>query len=178
MRKRKRRTVPEINLTPLLDVLFSILFIVMMTGMQNEKGLKEDYRGQIDRLEQENSELSEKLKISERQLSSYEIYRLEAVILTLYNETKDGKHYLVIRQGLKETESERILLGEERMENVKTRINELIKEFAGKEDKQPVYIVFYCDKDDIYTTEFRVITDTFQKLQSSMKEVFFKVMEE
>ena len=42
MRNRRRRGSDEINLTPLLDVLFTILFIVMLTGMQNEQSYAEN----------------------------------------------------------------------------------------------------------------------------------------
>ena len=40
-RSRRSRGSDEINLTPLLDVLFTILFIVMLTGMQNERSMEE-----------------------------------------------------------------------------------------------------------------------------------------
>ena len=42
MRNRRRRFHEEINLTPLLDVLFAILFIVMLTGAQSERLIQKD----------------------------------------------------------------------------------------------------------------------------------------
>ena len=40
--RRRGRGADEINLTPLLDVLFTILFIVMLAGTQTERIMQED----------------------------------------------------------------------------------------------------------------------------------------
>lgn len=176
--KRRRRTVSEINLTPLLDVLFSILFIVMMTGMQNESGLKEEHRQQISQLEEEISGLEEELTGCQNQMSSVEMYQSEAVILTVGNTVEDNEHYLTVKQGLDLVEIERIQLGTDKTENTKTRIKDMITELVDKTDNQPVYIVFYCDKQTIYTLEYNAVVEAFGEAQETYKEVFFKVMEE
>ena len=61
-RNRRSRGSDEINLTPLLDVLFTILFIVMLTGMQNERSMEEsaqESEAQISGLESRVDELEE-----------------------------------------------------------------------------------------------------------------------
>ena len=189
MERRKRKTIAEINLTPLLDVLFSILFIVMMTGMQTKttiqeehqqqiNQMQEDYGRQIEQARQELSELEQQVTMYENQLSSYDKYQTEAVIITVSNIVKENKHYLIIKQGLDLEEIETIQLGISKTENTKLRICDKISEIVEVTDNQPVYVVFYCNKKTIYTTEYRAITEAFYELQAKYKEVFFKVMEE
>lgn len=178
MRNNRRKSVSEINLTPLLDVLFSILFIVMMTGMQNEQGIKSEYQEQVRQLEQENQQLSEELARSENQMSSYDKYQSEAVIITVNNILKDDDHYLLLYKGTDKEEIERIQMGINKTENTKARIESLIMELVNVSDNQPVYIVFYCEKKQIYTAEYRAVIEAFNQLQENNKSVFFKVTEE
>ena len=178
MRNNRRKSVSEINLTPLLDVLFSILFIVMMTGMQNEQGIKNEYQEQVSQLEQENQQLSEELARSENQMSSYDKYQSEAVILTVNNMLRGDKHYLLLYKGTDQEEIGSIQMGTNKTENTKARIESLIMELVNDTDNQPVYIVFYCDKKQIYTKEYNAVIEAFNQLQENNKAVFFKVMEE
>lgn len=191
MRRHRRKMVSEINLTPLLDVLFSILFIVMMTGVQNEEGIKEDCQQQINQREQKMIRYEESLSEYEArlsdyenrllsyksQMSSYDKYRAEAVIVTVNNIIEGEAHYLVIKQGMEQNEIEKIRLGTDKTENTKVRIDSIVSEMVKSSDNQPVYIVFYCNKKWIYTTEYRAIEEAFCHLQEIYKEVFFKVME-
>lgn len=178
MKQRRRRGASEINLTPLLDVLFSILFIIMMTGMQNEKSMKENYQQQANQMEVEISNLREQVNSYENQISSYDEYQTDAIIVTVNNIVKTEKHYLVVKKGIDNNEIENIQLGVNKNENTKVRINKVISELVELSDNQPVYIIFYCDKKRIYTTEYTAIVDAFNGLQEANKEVFFKVMED
>lgn len=183
--RRRRREASEINLTPLLDVMFSILFIVMMTGMQNEQGMKMDYEEQIMQLEQTLTEQEKNISKLKEQVHGYKkqemsltMYQTEAVILTVRNLVEEGKHYLEIRNGLNTDSFECIWLGNDRTENTQNRINDMITKIVDLTDNQPIYIVFYCNKEIIYTTEYRAITEAFVALEEKNKEVFFKMMED
>lgn len=178
MRPNRRRSVLEINLTPLLDVLFSILFIVMMAGMQNEEGMKEDYQQQIDRLEQEKAGLSEQLDNYRDQMDNFREYQKEMILLTVRNVVRGDDHYLLIYQGAEPDEIESIQMGTDRTENTRARIESLVSGYAEREEGYPVYIVFNCDKSRIYTAEYRAVIEAFNAMQGTYKAVFFKVMEE
>ena len=178
MRHNRRKTVSEINLTPLLDVLFSILFIVMMTGMQNEQGIKKEYQEQVSQLELENEQLSKELARRENQMSSYDKFQSEAVILTVNNILRGDNHYLLVYKGTDKEEIGCIQMGINKTENTKARIESLIMELINDTDNQPVYIVFYCDKKQIYTAEYRAVVEAYYQLQENNKAVFFKIMEE
>ncbi len=176
--RNRRQFVSEINLTPLLDVLFSILFIVMMTGTQNEQGIKSAYQDKVYQLTQENERLTEELARSENQKTSYDKYQSDAVILTINNITRNDKHYLKIYQGIDNSEIENIQMGVDKTENTKARIESLILDLVENTDNQPIYIFFYCNKKNIYTVEYMTVCDILNQLQESNKEVFFKVMKE
>ena len=47
MTHKKKRLSDEINLTPLLDVLFSILFIVMLAGTASENTMRQNYENRL-----------------------------------------------------------------------------------------------------------------------------------
>lgn len=178
MRKRRRNNLTEINLTPLLDVLFSILFIVMMTGARTRDMVQSEHEEQIAVLEEENARLSEALRANEEQLAAYELHESDSVIITVRNTVSGSNHVLQIYRGVEESEIASIRMGLDQTENTRTRISSLIEEIVEENGDQPVYIVFYCDKSRIYTKEYNVVTDAFTELQSKYKEVFFKVGEE
>ena len=173
MRKR-RRFVSEINLTPLLDVLFSILFIVMLAGTAGEQGLQKEYLDQVDR----NNQLEQDLKLAKDELDSYRLFESEAIILTVINDKDANNHFLSFYQGTEKTEIDKITLGLDRTENTKARIESLITELIDNTDNQPVYIVFYLDNSKIYTEEYKTVYNILNELQEKHKEVFFKVMRE
>ena len=103
-RSRRSRGSDEINLTPLLDVLFTILFIVMLTGMQNERSMEESAQeseaqitgleSRVDALEEENDILKSEVSRRDKIQDSNKRYESNAVIVTLINETEDGEHVL------------------------------------------------------------------------------------
>ncbi len=175
--RNRRRFLSEINLTPLLDVLFSILFIVMMAGAQNEQIIESQNRIQVNQLEQENAKLKDELARSENEISSYKTYQSEAVIITVNNIMRSNNHYLMFYKGTEETELGSIQMGVNKTENTKARIESLIMELVNETDNQPIYIVFYCNRKNIYTIEYHAVCDILNDLQGNNKEVFFKVMQ-
>ncbi len=185
MRLKKRSDSSEINLTPLLDVLFSILFIVMMAGFQNEQGLKskqerneEKYKSEITGLRDEKEEISDRLKEASERLSSYEIFQNEAVILTVRNISTDGVNFIKVFEGTGEDELETIRLGLDNTENSSNRLAALVEGFVRQVNNSPVYVIFYCNREKIYTIEYDALFLTLDRLQRTYKEVFFKTMED
>jgi len=178
MSRRRRKNLTEVNLTPLLDVLFSILFIVMMTGAQSMDSMQSDHREEVETLQNENEELREALRVSEDQLAAYELHESDSVILTVRNIVKNGEHYLMIYRGIDEQEMDSIKLGINNTENTGVRIRSLVGDIISENGVQPVYIIFYCDKTSIYTKEYNAVVGAFDELQTKYKEVFFKTGEE
>ena len=178
MSRRRRKNLTEVNLTPLLDVLFSILFIVMMTGAQSRDAMEASHGEEVARLESENAALSEALEVSEDRLAAFELHESDSVILTVRNTVRGGEHYLMVYRGVEEQETDSIKLGLNSTENTKVRIISLVEDIVAENGGQPVYIIFYCDKGTIYTREYNAVVGAFDELQTKYKEVFFKTGEE
>ena len=178
MRRRRRKNLTEVNLTPLLDVLFSILFIVMMTGAQSRDAMESSHSEEVAALQSENEALRESLEASEDRLAAYELHESDSVILTVRNIVRGDEHYLMIYRGIDEQEAADIKLGLNSTENTKVRIRSLVDEIIAENGGQPVYIIFYCDKASIYTKEYNAVVGAFDELQTKYKEVFFKTGEE
>jgi len=177
MRRRRRNNLTEINLTPLLDVLFSILFIVMMTGARTLDSEREDHASRVEALEEETARLEEEIARRDEQLASYMAHESDSVIITARNSTGSGNHILYLYRGTDETDIGSIQMGVDKTENTRLRIRGIIEDVIKETDNQPVYIIFYCDKKLIYTKEYNSVVKTFEELQMENKEVFFKVSE-
>ncbi len=182
--RHKRRELQEINLTSLLDVLFCILFIVMLGSAQNEENIKLDASQQVEELQQQIENLQQQILVQEEQLvfygnqmESHKLYASEAVVVTLRNIRKDETHVLRASSGMEEAAEESVTLGINRKNIVKLRIQSFIDGILSQTENQPVYIVFHCDKNCIYTEEYKGIIESLEELQASYKEVFYKVME-
>ena len=169
MRRRKKYGAEEINLTPLLDVLFTVLFIVMLAGTQQQaKSSKEtqDMQGQMDRLQEQVSSY-------ESMDNAYTMYASEAVILSVDNIKRGEQHILRINNS-DSNEMEEIVLGINSTESTKKRIDSYIEKLVEAKENQPVYIVFTCDEYNIYKIEYDAIDAAFKELERSNKEVFYK----
>ncbi len=160
MRRRRRRGSDEINLTPLLDVLFSILFISLLAG----QGLSDRQQQQIDQMEQQ-------IAGYEDQLASYEEYDRDAVIVTLRN--VEGR--LTISRG---SDEDAIALGEDGAGRVARWLEQKVDGYLAEAENEPIYIVFYCDREHIYTTDYNAIVNTMTALERGHKEVFWKQTQE
>ena len=68
-------------------------------------------------------------------------------------------------------------MGIDKTINTKNRIESIITQLIQSSDHEPIYIVFHCDKKQIYTAEYRAVVETFEELQRLKKQVFFKVAE-
>lgn len=179
----------EINLTSLLDVLFCILFIVMLAGDQNEQGIKSDAQQQLEALEGEAQEQIEHLQSEidqlnaqvttyQNQMESYDVYHTEAVIITISNVREGENHKLIVSKGLENTEDSSFFMGTDRIEYIKQALRASITKHIDGTESHPIYIVFYCDRGTIYTQEYKAINDVLTDLQKEYKEVFFKEFEE
>ena len=194
-RDRRRRGSDEINLTPLLDVLFTILFIVMLAGTQNEQtmlanaeeaqeqiaGLEKQeagLEGRILDLEEENSILKSEVNRRDKIQDSNKRYESEAVVVTFLNEVENGYHVLRIYTGQDEP-VESFRLGVDRTEYTKSHVTEIINVIVEDAVDHPVFIVFHCDTKSIYRKEeFNPIRDALEMQKKNRKEVFYQIVEE
>ena len=173
-RGRRSRGSDDINLTPLLDVLFVILFIVMLAGTQTQKDMQENaeeslskisgLEEQVTDLEEQNTILQSEVNRKNKIEDSGKRYESDAVIVTFINEVEDGNHVLRVYKG-SDQEVESFRLGSDRT----------VDDYAD----HPVFIVFHCDTKSIYRKEeFVPIRDALQTQKQLRKEVFYQIVEE
>lgn len=172
MRKKKHKGSEEVNLTPLLDVLFSILFIVMFAGAK----IQSDNTQNVEAMQQEINELNNQVAAYKNQESSYESFVDDAVIVTIDNIKKNNKHILrIFADGY---EDEEIPLGLNNTENTKKRVIGYFDTLLVDKTDQPIYIVYSCDENTIYKVEFDSINSVMLDLEKEHKEVFYKITED
>ena len=187
-RSRRSRGSDEINLTPLLDVLFTILFIVMLTGMQNERTMEESAQeseaqitgleSRVDALEEENDILKSEVSRRDKIQDSSKRYESGAVIVTLINEAEGGDHILKVYTG-QTTPEEEFRLGTDRTDYIRQHMNAIISEIVEGVKDHPVFIVFHCDAGNIYRNEeFKPIREALEYQRKYRKEVFYQIIEE
>ena len=155
--KRRRHGSEEINLNSLLDVLFIILFVVMLKGMQNEEAVKTQMQQNIDQLQ--------------NQVESYELYEKEARVITVQVIQEQEDRYISIGD-------ETIQLNENASVYMRTRLENITGDLLKDVENTPVYIVFHCNKKEIYTKEFNMIDEVMTEYQDTVKEVFYKIIYE
>lgn len=184
MNKRKRIS-EEINLTPLLDALFSILFIVMLSGVQSERinqnnadALKDNInilQQDIQRLEDEKQQLEDELLKMHSINKGLKQFDEDTLILTLqyisnnqslsFSQGKDGVVFnSVSMNGSGDPKSEKEYL----TNYITNKINAKIYE----ENKNgPIFIIFNFDN-NIIVKDKKIIDDSLNKLQSGNSHIF------
>ena len=197
MRNRRRRFREEINLTPLLDVLFAILFIVMLTGAQSERLIQKDIEasaaeiteleaqveeltdaGRIAELEARIKELEAELARLREQQASQDMFEADAVIVTLANVIEEDNHILQFYVGQEGAMTDSVRMGLDKTEYIESRVTDIVEKIVKGAPGKPVYIVFHCDADKIYRKEeFLPIQKALEQLKKKYKEVFFQITE-
>lgn len=183
MRRRKNRIAEDINLTPLLDVLFVILFIFMLTSTQNEKTLQAeaaDSQTEIADLEQQIDVLQsqvDNLNHENHLLESNKMTADHVTVITIENSIDgNNQHILTFYKGYEKKYFDKIFMGKDRQQyirdNVKRIVEKVLKETT---DEYPVCIFFYWNPDVIYEKEeFDPIDETLKALKTVEKSVFYQ----
>ena len=180
MKRRHRRFSEEINLTPLLDVLFVVLFVVMLSGFSGniagDAKLKEK--------DVENAKLQDKISSLERELEvandtnrTYGMYEEQTIFITIENLEENGIHVLRLYKGMDREELPEIQMGEGKVDYISHALSERLKEQIEEAGDMPVFVVFHRDSDRIYRKEEDLpIENTFQEL-SKEKQFFYDIRE-
>ncbi len=184
--RHKRRGILEVNLTSLLDVLFCILFIVMMANIENEHDIKNESQQQIqeiqEQLQAEIAAYRAEAATYQAQMESYDVYHTEAIIITMQNLQEGSNYVLKIYEGLEKVESDSIRLGPNLSESVNRSIrryfNDIINSLKSPEGLSvPIYVVFHRNANYIQTKQSEEIDSLLKNLASENKGMFYKVLD-
>jgi len=181
-RGRRRNGNDEINLTPLLDVLFTILFVVMLTSAQSEQTImadSENSKEQVTELTKQVEDLENQLKGKKAVDGTANNYNSNAVLVTLINVVEDGNHVLKIYTGHNAVLRDSFRLGTDRTQYISEHLATIINGIVYESKDCPVFIVFHCTTDIIYRKEeFTPIKERLDVLKNENKEVFYQIVEE
>lgn len=181
-RSRNRNRNDEINLTPLLDVLFTILFIVMLTSVQSEKIIQsevENSKDQVKELTEKVEQLENELRREEAVNDTEKRYNSNAVLVTMLNDVEDGNHILKIYTGQDGRLIDSFRLGFNRSQYIGEHLSSVIQGIVDESKDCPVFIVFHCNTHEIYRREeFVPIKGRLELLKAENKEVFYQIVEE
>ena len=181
MNSRRKRISEEINLTPLLDVLFVILFVVMLSGVAGNKESKaaadkQDKR--IGDLETEIADTKKKLTIAEDTNKTLKEFETKAVFITIENVDRNGIHMLELYRGIGMEKLPSITMGIGKTNYIQAAIKEKIEKQIRISGDMPVFIVFHRDNSLIYRREESMPIDSaMMELMGKYKQVFYEVKE-
>lgn len=168
MKHRRRYGGEEINLTPLLDVLFVVLFTVMLAGYSYQTQNSDT----VENMEKQIAEMKEEVAHYKSQSDAYEVYSKSAIIVSADNIKRGLQHILIFNV---DNDTKEIVLGNDNLVTFSKQIESYVNDLIKIGDNQPVYIVFNCDEDSIYKVEYDTIYKCMKELESNNKEVFFKI---
>lgn len=176
MRRRRRRGSLEINLTSLLDVLFCILFLVMAANIQNEELIELQVIEELTRTQAQIEALENQATLYKNHINSLNDGDTMVLVVSLKNVVEGGSHKLLVTKG-DESSSTSIIMGADRIANLKNRVVEFLEDIINTMDAQSLYVYFYCDKTHIYTAEYQGIVDSLSELEKKHKELFYQIKE-
>ena len=155
MRSKKWIKSEEINMTPLLDVLFSILFIVMLTSARVQVKNSDQTQELNNQIESLQNELALNQNIEETKKQYYE----DSLLLTVDNVEIAGNTVLRIRTNRDSSNEYSSFDLSEDNEVIIKSLSEYLNRVLVKD--RLVYIMFNCDEDNIYTKDYKVINMIF-----------------
>lgn len=185
MRRKRRNTNDEINLTPLLDVLFCILFIVMLSGAQSQINMQAEVDAAENKSAETVSGMQARIDELEEQVASYQIqeetnqiYKDEVVLVTITNTASSSGHRLNFYVGNSSETYATFVMGVDKVNYTHERIEKIIDDIAKDNNNKPIYIVFNMDSSNIYRIEeYLPIQAELERAMKKYKEVFYKIVE-
>ena len=180
MKRRRRKFSEEINLTPLLDVIFVVLFVVMLSGFSGniagEAKLREKDEENI-KLQDKISNLEKELEVANDTNKTFGMYEDQTIFITIENREENGVHVLRLYKGIDREELPSIQMGADKSNYLSRALRERLKEQIEEAGDMPVFVVFHRDNDRIYRKEENLpIEKTFQEL-SKEKQFFYDIRE-
>lgn len=165
----KRRNNIAVELTPLLDVILIMLFLVMSQQkaesdrvMSEAQAAAAEYESRIEQLTDEYGEAKEKQLSAENAAAGYKSFDEFSVIIRLSIErSSDGMRKLFVSENggteVIEYGWDSLRYGENSLE---AKLSECISENSGR----PVFISFGYNEDEIYLRDYTLVTDVLERL--------------
>lgn len=166
MRRNKKLIITD--LTPLLDVIFILLFIILMRNRGFQENVVAKVTDELDRTKVELNTANEKI-------ADYETIFSSADFITVYVEKNGDDRTLVVREGDHYTNYQ---YDWQKYPNLKSELNEILEGYCKKKEKgKPFFIIFVYDSEQIFNKDFETIKDVLISIQSQYDDVYAEIRE-
>ena len=169
------------DLTPLLDVIFIILFLVMQRSGAAARASQqeaEEAMNALERSEAAYSILAEDAAAARGLLDSYELLRQSALCVSLQvlrSPESPGERELLLSYGEGETRS--IPLTWDTMDTASRRLRNTLEELANSAGDAPVFIRFSFDSAAIYRRDYELADNALQALSRERNNIYLRYIE-
>ncbi len=160
---RRNKKVIITDLTPLLDVIFIILFIILMRNRGFQENVVAKVTDELDRTKVELNTANEKI-------ADYETIFSSADFITVYVERVETNRTLIVREGDHYTNYQDYW---QKYPNLKSELNEILEGYCKKKEKgKPFYMIFAYDSGDIYKKDYETVWEALISIQSKYDDVY------
>lgn len=189
--RRRKETV--IELTPLLDVILIMLFMIMSAQSQKTEEiqsqaqaeaaelnsrmeqLSEEYADREDKLTAQLSDTESRLSQAEAQITGYEAFsEYSAVISVSVEYTDNGERKLYIAEG---DSVDTISFGWDNLRYGENSLNAALEQKLKAAEGKPVFIAFVYDSEKIYRHDYDMITSVMDELQAKNDDLYIRYTE-
>ncbi len=181
---RRRRKTFIADLTPLLDVVFILLFLVMMVSTKSQaqrtQTAEEAAAAAIQEAQEAVREAEQaKAEAEDVKSQAQELERLlegaRVVTVSLRDDGEDARMFTVTsgaetaayRFDWDSTEQARAFLSEA-----------LVRQAGGTKKNAPVFLIFRYDPAQIYESDYRMVAEVFAAVQKGFGNVYIQMREE
>ncbi len=166
MRRNKKLIITD--LTPLLDVIFIILFIILMRNRGFQENVVAKVTDELDRTKVELNTANEKI-------ADYETIFSSADFITVYvdGDVLTDDRTLIVREGNRYINYQ---FDREKYSDLKSELKDILEEYCkGKEKGKPLFIIFTYDSTNIRQKEFEPIEDVIKNFPTRYDDVYTQI---
>ncbi len=178
MRRRKEISV---ELTPLLDVILIMLFLIISGNTKAAEEAKSQAQQEISRMQeaadeisQQNETLSDELKTAENALYGYKTFDEYSLILSVGIENSSDNRTILITDG---TTSQTVVYDWDNMRYGENALRAVLNDYISTAEDIPAFITFTFSSDKIYRQDYELITSVIDETAQEDKDIYVKYKE-
>ena len=174
MRRRKKTWTAD--LTPLLDVIFILLFLVLFTSVRLQTDRVETAEAAQEEAEEAARQAREEAAAAKERAGAMEELLEGATVMTV-RVFSEGDHRVVFLEDGQETAS--LQFDWDSAGDLFTFLHrELSARLADAPGKAPAFLIFRYDAADLYESDYRAVEAAFSEMAAGHKNVFVQIREE
>jgi len=174
MRKRKKTFIAD--LTPLLDVVFILLFLVMMVTTRSQAERTQQAEAAAEEAVADAREARREADDALARAAELETLLKDARVAEVsLSDTEDGGRRLTVTDG---SETSSYAFDWEGVEEARAFLQrELARVVRSAPADAPVFLIFRYDPAGVYESDYRLVTGVFDAIQKINDNVYLQIRE-